>query len=60
MAEFIIERHCLFFIIFKKYKNNIKKVLTIYKKSAIFILSIRKEDKNEFKKRNKKGGKVDK
>lgn len=27
-----------FFIIFKKYKKNIKKVLTIYKKSVIIVL----------------------
>lgn len=49
-----------FFIIYKKYKKNIRKVLTKYKKGVIFILSIRKDVKNEFKKRNKKGGKVDK
>ena len=49
-----------FFIIYKKYKKNIKKVLTKYKKGVIFILSIRKDVKNEFKERNKKGGKVDK
>ena len=49
-----------FFIIYKKYKKNIKKVLTKYKKGVIFILPIRKDVKNEFKERNKKGGKVDK
>ena len=49
-----------FFIIYKKYKKNIKKVLTKYKKGVIFILSIRKDVKNEFKERDKKGGKVDK